>query len=173
MIYSRRASPLRNRSGLVLGEGAAMVVPRIVGEGREPRCAIHADLRVMFSAWHAEHITRPTVAGQACAMTRALESARMSAGDVGSSTRTVPQPMANDAVETAAIKQVFVRARMHCPSVRQIHAPASLGAAGALEHRGYCAAIEECLLPPNAASRACRPNAISITSLDLRVLSPR
>ncbi|HSD74019.1 MAG TPA: beta-ketoacyl-[acyl-carrier-protein] synthase family protein [Steroidobacteraceae bacterium] len=139
----------KNRSGLVLGEGAAMVVleswDRALGRGAR----IHAELVGYGLSMDAEHITRPTVAGQAHAMSRALESARISASDVGYVNAHGTATMANDGVETAAIKQVFGPGAYALPvsSTKSMHGHL-LGAAGALELVATVLAIERRLLPP-------------------------
>jgi 3-oxoacyl-[acyl-carrier-protein] synthase II len=125
----------RNRSGLVLGEGAAM--------------RIHAELAGYGVSTDAEHITRPTVAGQARAMARALESAHVSAGDVGYVNAHGTATLANDAVETAAIKEVLGPRAYAVPvsSTKSMHGHL-LGAAGALELVATVLAIEKRVLPP-------------------------
>jgi 3-oxoacyl-[acyl-carrier-protein] synthase II len=139
----------KNRSGLVLGEGAAMVVleswERAMGRGAR----IHAELAGYGLSMDAEHITRPTVTGQACAMTRALESARIPAGDVGYVNAHGTATIANDAVETSAIKQVFGPRAYALPvsSTKSMHGHL-LGAAGALELAATVLAIEKRVLPP-------------------------
>jgi 3-oxoacyl-[acyl-carrier-protein] synthase II len=97
----------------------------------------------------AEHITRPTVAGQARAMTAALASARMSAGEVGYVNAHGTATVANDAVETAAIKAVFGPGASALPvsSTKSMHGHL-LGAAGALELAATVLAIERRVLPP-------------------------
>jgi beta-ketoacyl-acyl-carrier-protein synthase II len=139
----------KNRSGLVLGEGAAMVVLESWERAESRGARIHAELAGYGLSMDAEHITRPTVAGQACAMARALESARMSAGDVGYVNAHGTATMANDAVETAAIKQVFGPRAYALPvsSTKSMHGHL-LGAAGALELAATVLAIEKCVLPP-------------------------
>ena len=139
----------KNRSGLVLGEGAAMVVLESWERAESRGARIHAELAGYGLSMDAEHITRPTVAGQACAMTRALESARMAAGEVGYVNAHGTATMANDAVETAAIKQVFGPGAYALPvsSTKSMHGHL-LGAAGALELAATVLAIEKRVLPP-------------------------
>ena len=110
---------------------------------------IHAELAGYGLSMDAEHITRPTVAGQALAMGRALESADMSTGDVGYVNAHGTATLANDAVETAAIKQVFGPGAYALPvsSTKSMHGHL-LGAAGALELAATVLAIEKRVLPP-------------------------
>jgi 3-oxoacyl-[acyl-carrier-protein] synthase II len=139
----------RNRSGLVLGEGAAMVVLESWDRAVDRGAHIHAELVGYGLSTDAAHITRPTVAGQATAMTRALESACISASDVGYVNAHGTATLANDAVETAAIKQVFGRGAYELPvsSTKSMHGHL-LGAAGALELVATVLAIEKRVLPP-------------------------
>jgi 3-oxoacyl-[acyl-carrier-protein] synthase II len=139
----------RNRSGLVLGEGAAMVVLESWDRARGRGARIHAELAGYGVSTDAEHITRPTVAGQARAMARALESARVSARDVGYVNAHGTATLANDAVETAAIKQVLGPGAYAVPvsSTKSMHGHL-LGAAGALELVATVLAIEKRVLPP-------------------------
>jgi len=132
-----------------LGEGAAMVVLESWERAESRGARIHAELAGYGLSMDAEHITRPTVTGQACAMTRALESARMSAGEVGYVNAHGTATTANDAVETAAIKQVFGPGAYALPvsSTKSMHGHL-LGAAGALELAATVLAIEKRVLPP-------------------------
>jgi 3-oxoacyl-[acyl-carrier-protein] synthase II len=139
----------KNRSGLVLGEGAAMVILESWERAMARGAHIHAELAGYGLSMDAEHITRPTVAGQARAMARALESAHMSGGDVGYVNAHGTATLANDAVETAAIKEVFgpgARA-LSVSSTKSMHGHL-LGAAGALELAATVLAIEKRVLPP-------------------------
>ena len=73
----------------------------------------------------------------------------MSAGDVGYVNAHGTATMANDAVETAAIKQVFGPGAYALPvsSTKSMHGHL-LGAAGALELAATVLAIEKRVLPP-------------------------
>jgi len=139
----------KNRSGLVLGEGAAMVVLESWDRAIDRGARIHAELAGYGLSMDADHITRPTVSGQASAMYRALESARISASDMGYVNAHGTATMANDAVETAAIKQVFGPGAYALPvsSTKSMHGHL-LGAAGALELAVTVLAIEKRVLPP-------------------------
>ena len=139
----------KDRSGLVLGEGAAVAVleswDRAVGRGAR----IHGELAGYGLSTDAEHITRPTVEGQARAMERALESAQVAAAQVGYINAHGTATLANDSVETAAIKRVFGADAQTPPvsSTKSMHGHL-LGAAGALEFAATVLAIENRLIPP-------------------------
>ena len=139
----------KNRSGLVLGEGAAMVVledrDRAIARG----ATMHAEIAGYGLVTDASHITRPSVEGQAAAIRAALENARMGAGDIGYINAHGTGTQANDGVETAAIKQVFGKAAYSVPvsSTKSMHGHL-LGAAGALELVVAVVAMERGVIPP-------------------------
>ncbi len=124
----------RDRSGLVLGEGAAMVVledrQRAVARG----ATIHGELLGYGLVTDAAHIARPSVQGQAAAMRAALASASLAPSDIDSLNAHGTGTQANDVVETAAIKSVFGERAGNIPisATKSMHGHL-LGAAGALE----------------------------------------
>lgn len=124
----------KDRSGMVLGEGAAMVVledwDRAVARG----ATIQAELTGYGLVTDAGHITRPSVAGQAAAMRAALRSAGCGGDAIDSINAHGTGTLANDAAETAAIRAVFADQAPHVPisATKALHGHL-LGAAGALE----------------------------------------
>jgi len=141
----------KNRSGLVLGEGAAIVVledrDRAIARGAR----IHAELAGYGLATDAGHITRPSVEGQANAMRLALADARLAPGDIGYVNAHGTGTAANDGVETAAIKRTFGEHAYAMPvsSTKSMHGHL-LGAAGALELVAAILAMERGVVPPTA-----------------------
>jgi 3-oxoacyl-[acyl-carrier-protein] synthase II len=139
----------RNRNGLVLGEGAAMLVL----EARERALArgvpILAEIVGYGLCTDAGHITRPSVEGQARAMRLALEDARMAPEEIGYVNAHGTATEANDAVETAAIRQVFGTHANRLPvsSTKSMHGHL-LGAAAALELVAALGALRDSVLPP-------------------------
>jgi 3-oxoacyl-(acyl-carrier-protein) synthase len=139
----------RDRSGLVLGEGAAMVVLESWDRATKRVARIHAELTGYGLSTDAEHITRPSVEGQALAMERALGSAHAAPAHVGYVNAHGTATLANDGVETAAIKRVFgaYARRLPVSSTKSMHGHL-LGAAGALEFAVTVLAIENRVIPP-------------------------
>lgn len=138
-----------NRSGLVLGEGAAILLL----EDRERAAArgarIHGELLGYGLATDSSHITRPTVAGQASAMRAALRSGDVPADSIDSINAHGTGTQANDSVETAAIKEVFGERAHRIPvsATKAIHGHL-LGASGALELAlALLALAQDTLLP--------------------------
>jgi 3-oxoacyl-[acyl-carrier-protein] synthase II len=138
-----------DRSGLVLGEGAAMVLledrDRAVARG----ATILAELSGYGLATDPAHITRPSVEGQAAAMRLALEDAGLDPGAIGYINAHGTGTQANDAVETGAIKATFGEraGRIPVSSTKSMHGHL-LGAAGALELVASVLAMRAGVLPP-------------------------
>jgi len=124
----------RNRSGMVLGEGAALVVLECWDRAMARGAFIHGELIGYGLTTDASHIARPSVEGQAAAMRAALVAAGISAQDVDAINAHGTGTPANDSVETAAIKRVFGARAGHIPisATKALHGHL-LGAAGALE----------------------------------------
>jgi len=139
----------KDRTGLVLGEGAAIVILEDWQHAQARGARVRAELVGYGLCTDATHITRPSVNGQAAAMQRALESAAMRPDAVGYINAHGTATLANDVVETAAIKQVFGAHAYRVPvsSTKSMHGHL-LGAAGALEFVAAVLALERQIIPP-------------------------
>ena len=124
----------RNRSGMVLGEGAALVLLEHWERALARGAPIHGELIGYGLSTDAGHIARPSVDGQAAAMRSALAAAGIDAQEVDAINAHGTGTLANDGVETAAIKRVFGEraARIPISATKALHGHL-LGAAGALE----------------------------------------
>ncbi|MBK9574653.1 MAG: beta-ketoacyl-[acyl-carrier-protein] synthase family protein [Rhodoferax sp.] len=124
----------KDRSGMVLGEGAAMLVLEPWDHALARGAPIHGEIRGYGLTTDAVHITRPSVEGQAAAMQAALRSAGLDASAIDAINAHGTGTPANDGVETAAIKAVFGARAPHIPisATKAMHGHL-LGAAGALE----------------------------------------
>ena len=124
----------KNRSGMVLGEGAAILVLEPWELAMQRGAPIHGEMLGYGLTTDAGHITRPSVEGQAAAMRAALRSAAMAPAAVEAINAHGTGTQANDAVETAAIKAVFGERALRIPvsATKAMHGHL-LGAAGALE----------------------------------------
>jgi len=124
----------RNRSGMVLAEGAAFVVLESWERALARGAAIHGELIGYGLTTDASHIARPSVDGQAAAIAAALASAGIAADEVDAINAHGTGTQANDVAETAAIKRVFGARATQIPisATKALHGHL-LGAAGALE----------------------------------------
>ncbi len=138
-----------NRSGLVIGEGAAFVVLEDWRHACARGAHVHAELAGYGLTSDVAHITRPTVEGQGNAMRAALRSAHMDAAAIGYINAHGTATLQNDAVETAAIKAVFGGHARSIPvsSTKSMHGHL-MGAAGALEFVIAVVALTRATVPP-------------------------
>ena len=139
----------KNRTGLVIGEGAAFVVLEDWEHARSRGAFIHGEfLGYGLTTDHA-HITRPTPEGQASAMRAALRAAGLEGCDIDYINAHGTATAQNDVVETAAIKSVFGSRAYSIPvsSTKSTHGHL-LGAAGALEFVISVGCLARRLVPP-------------------------
>jgi 3-oxoacyl-[acyl-carrier-protein] synthase II len=124
----------KNRSGMVLGEGAAMLVIEPWDRAKARGAHILGEILGYGQSNDASHITRPSVEGQAAAMNAALRVAGVDRQAVDAINAHGTGTQANDRTETAAIRAVFgVRAdQIPISATKAMHGHL-LGAAGALE----------------------------------------
>ena len=139
----------RDRSGLVLGEGAAILVLEDWEHALRRGAHIRGELLGYGLSTDNDHITRPTVAGQARAIQLALESAGLPAVAIDYINAHGTGTQANDTTETAAIKQVFGARAYDIPisATKSMHGHL-LGAGAAVELVATLLAMEHGILPP-------------------------
>ena len=139
------------RSGMVLGEGAAMLVleplETALARGATPLVEV---VGFGMSA-DAGHITNPVASGPARAMRLAMRDAGLAAEQIGYVNAHGTATEANDRTETAAIRTVFGAQadRLAVSSTKSMHGHA-LGAAGAFEAVASLLALSTGVLPPTA-----------------------
>ena len=140
-----------DRRGIVIGEGAAVLLLEEYEVARKRGARIYAELAGYGANSDASHITQPSVEGPARAMQLALDDAGLNPDEVdyinahGTATRV------NDVVETRAIKQVFgARAgKIPVSSTKSMHGHV-MGASGAIELVATVEALRRGVLPPTA-----------------------
>lgn len=124
----------KDRSGLVLSEGSAMLVLEDWDTAQRRGAHILAELAGYASTTDAHHLTQPEAQGQAAAMTLALQDAGLNASEIGYLNAHGTATDVGDVVETNAIKLVFKNDAKSLPisSTKAVHGHA-MGAAGAME----------------------------------------
>ncbi len=145
-----------DRRGLILGEGAAMLVLEPLEAARVRGAQIWGEIAGFGMSSDAHHLTQPLASGAARAMRAALSDAGASAeifshDSVGYINAHGTGTTANDATETEAIRDVFGAhaGRLLVSSTKSMHGHA-LGAAGALEAAATLAALRGGVIPPTA-----------------------
>lgn len=124
----------KNRSGMVLGEGAALLVLEPWERAQARGATVYGEVLGCGLSNEAVHITRPGVEGQAAALRAALQSAALVPEQVDAINAHGTGTQANDSTETAALRAVFGRhaERLPISATKAVHGHL-LGAAGALE----------------------------------------
>jgi nodulation protein E len=140
-----------DRSGMILGEGAAMLVLEEAATARARGARIYAELAGCGMSCDAHHITQPSKQGPGQAISAALADAGLAPEQVGYVNAHGTGTQTNDATETAAIRGVFGSHadRLAVSSTKSMHGHA-LGAAGALEAVASVLALSNGVLPPTA-----------------------
>lgn len=123
-----------NRNGMVLGEGAAVLVLESERVARARGAARIAEIAGYGTSSDAFDIVRPDATGAAAAMELAIADAGLSADAIDYVNAHGTGTIANDVTETEALRRVFGERLPGLPvsSTKPIHGH-TLGAAGALE----------------------------------------
>ena len=141
----------RRRSGLSLGEGAAIVVIESRDHADQRAARVHATLLGYGMSADAHHLTvpHPEGTGAALAMRRALARAGVAPADIDYINAHGTGTPLNDGIEAAAIQHVFGdAARRLAVSSTKAALGHTLGAAGALEGLTTILALRDGFLPP-------------------------
>jgi 3-oxoacyl-[acyl-carrier-protein] synthase II len=150
--YSMTPQPFdKNRDGLVMGEGAAVVVLERESHARARGARIYAEMAGYGSTADAFHVTAPHEKGEggAAAIRIALDSAKANIMEVGYISAHGTGTQLNDQSETRAIKGACGEAAYKIPiSSTKSMTGHMMGATGALEIIFCVQAIREGILPP-------------------------
>lgn len=138
----------RNRTGMVLGEGAAVLALENVEVARERGASVLAEIVGYGISTDNFHITQPDPSGIGArlAMERALESGGVSADEIDYINAHGTATTFNDAAEGKAISELFDGVPVSSTKSMMGH---SLGAAGAIEAVVCLLALQHQFLPPN------------------------
>ncbi len=140
-----------NRDGLVIGEGAGILILERESHARQRGAEILAELAGYGATADAYHVTAPAEggAGGAAAIRQALESAAINPDDVDYVNAHGTATSLNDVAETHALKSVFGDRAYHIPtSSTKSMTGHMMGATGALEAIFCTQALIENVLPP-------------------------
>ena len=150
--YSMTPQPFdKNRDGLVMGEGAAVLVLETEAHAKARGANILAELAGYGATSDAFHVTAPheTGEGGSAAMRTALASARATIDDLGYINAHGTGTTLNDQSETRAIKAAFAEKAYEIPvSSTKSMTGHMMGATGALEAIFCVQTVREGILPP-------------------------
>lgn len=147
-----------DRDGLVLGEGAGILVLEsemsVHRRGVEPL----AELTGYGASGDSHHLTQPATHGPARAMRKAIEDAGLLPEDIDYINAHGTGTDSNDKNETAAIKEVFGEHAYQIPVVSNKAALGhSIGASAALELIGCILSLRNQIVPPTINYRVTDP----------------
>ena len=140
-----------DRSGLVLGEGAGILVLESEEHAKERGARVYAELAGCGMSSDAGHITRPDISGITNAIEKALHHAELNPENVDYVNAHGTGTKINDVTETEAINRVFAdhAKKLAVSSTKSMHGHA-LGASSALELVATTLAIHHGIIPPTA-----------------------
>jgi len=141
----------RDRSGFVLGEGAAALVLEEADAAQRRGARIYAELCGYGSTSDASHITLPSREGQVTCMRMALDEAQTAPAEVGYLNAHGTATETGDVVEAEAIQAVFGDGAPSLPvsSTKSLHGH-MIGAGGAVELAFTLLALHSGSIPPTA-----------------------
>ena len=148
----------KDRTGLVLAEGAGMLLLEALDHAQRRGARILAEVIGYGAASDASHLTRPGEEGQVRAIRLALADAGAAPDEIDYINAHGTATLAGDVIETAAIKKVFGERASRIPvtSTKSMHGHL-MGAAGAVEFIASIMAIGRGAVPPTANLRVPDP----------------
>ena len=139
-----------DRDGCVLGEGAGALVVETLERARSRGVRLRGEIIGYGESSDASHRTRPSAAGQAVAMRRALGEAAVEPGELGVVNAHGTATRANDLCESQSIREVLGTAVDRVPvAANKSYFGHTLGASGALETIVALLGLEAGVVPPN------------------------
>jgi len=139
----------KNRKGMLLGEGAGVLVLESLDSALNRGADIYAEILGYGLSCDAYHMTQPTQEGIAKSMQKAMKESAITVEDVDYISAHGTGTLQNDKTEVAAMKTVFG------PKYREIPASSiksmlghTMGAASAIEAITCCLALKNGVLPP-------------------------
>ncbi|MBD1885006.1 beta-ketoacyl-[acyl-carrier-protein] synthase family protein [Microcoleus vaginatus] len=141
----------KDRRGMILGEGGAMIVLEPLEAALARGTHIYAEIVGFGMSSDAHHITQPLAEGAQRAIKAALQDAELQPTHIGYINAHGTGTLANDPMEISAIRSVFGThaEQLALSSTKSMHGHA-LGAAGAIEAVATILALEHGILPPTA-----------------------
>ena len=141
----------KNRQGMILGEGGAMLFMETLEQAKARGARIYAEVVGFGMTADASHITKPSQVGAEKAIRLALKDAGMDLSEVDYINAHGTATTINDAMEVAAIRNVFGEhaSALSISSTKSMHGHV-LGGTSALEAVATSLAVYHDICPPTA-----------------------
>jgi len=149
-VAPERCQPFdKNRKGMVVAEGACIIVLESLENALKRNATIYAELLGYGLSCDAYHMTTPSTEGVAECMKKAMRESGIRPEEVGYISAHGTGTVANDKNECAAIKEVF-GARYNKVPISSIKSMLghSMGAASALEAAACALVVKNDVVPP-------------------------
>lgn len=139
----------KNRDGMVVGEGAGILILEDLELARERDSKIYAEVLGYGLSCDAFHMTAPSLKGIKKVMIKAMKEANIKPEEVDYISVHGTGTPANDKTECQAIKEVFGNGYKETPasSIKSMLGH-TMGAASAIEAISCCLAINHRIIPP-------------------------
>jgi nodulation protein E len=141
----------KDRQGMILGEGGAVLILETLESALQRGAEIHAEIVGFGMSSDASHITKPEQKGPEKAMRMALNDAGITPDKIDYINAHGTGTLANDPLETAAIKGVFGEhaQKLAVSSTKSMHGHV-LGGTSAIEAVITASALKHQVFPPTA-----------------------
>ena len=141
----------KDRQGMILGEGGAILILETLDNALKREAEIYAEIIGFGMSSDAGHITKPEQKGPEKAMRMALKDADLSPDKIDYINAHGTGTLANDSLETAAIKAVFGEhaKKLAVSSTKSLHGHV-LGGTSAIEAVITASALKHQVYPPTA-----------------------
>lgn len=139
----------KNRKGMILAEGAGMLVLESLENAVKRKAPIYAEIAGYGLSCDAHHMTNASVEGITACMTKAIREAGIAMDEVDYISAHGTGTRVNDRAECAAIKEVF-GARYNKIPISSIKSMLghTMGAASALEAIACALSVKNDIVPP-------------------------
>ena len=139
----------KNRKGMMVGEGAGVLILETLESALKRKATIYAEVLGYGLSCNAYHITAPRTEGVEKAVRKALKEAGITPADVDYINAHGTGTPANDKSECGAIKRIFKdNSKNLAVSSTKSMLGHTMGAASAIETIATCLAIKEGIIPP-------------------------
>ena len=143
-----KCSPFdKNRQGMMLGEGAGIMVLESLESASKRSTPIYAEVLGYGLSCDAHHMTIPKKEGVLKAMKRAVNNADISSNKIDYISAHGTGTQANDKAEAGAINEAFANRKVPVNSIKSMLGHC-MGAASGLESITCCLVTKEGIIPP-------------------------
>ena len=156
-VAPERCQPFdKNRKGMMVAEGAGILVLESLESALKRNAHIYAEILGYGLSCDANHMTQPSAEGMAACMIKAMSLSGIGKEDVDYISAHGTGTLANDKTECAAIKEVFGERYRDIPvsSIKSMLGH-TMGAASALEAVACSLVVKNDIIPPTINFENC------------------